>query len=61
MRLLLPAGSEEQLLETAGRHNDGGFLARPEWRQEVRRFLEGAIRAARMRQGGDSEADPPPR
>lgn len=31
----------KRLLETGGGHNEGGFLQRPEWREAVRRFLEG--------------------
>ena len=31
----------KQFLETGGGHNDGGFLQRAEWREAVRRFLDG--------------------
>lgn len=30
-----------RFLETSGGHNDGGFLRRAEWREAVRRFLDG--------------------
>jgi fermentation-respiration switch protein FrsA (DUF1100 family) len=31
----------KRFLETRGGHNDGGFLQRAEWREAVRRFLDG--------------------
>ena len=34
--LLAAAAEPKDLLETAGGHNDGGFLQRPEWRRRVR-------------------------
>lgn len=33
----------KRLLETGGGHNDGGFLQRAEWREAVRRFLDGEL------------------
>lgn len=33
----------KRFLETGGGHNDGGFLQRAEWREAVRRFLDGEL------------------
>lgn len=41
-RLREALGGPARFLETGGGHNDGGFLQRPEWREAVRRFLDGS-------------------
>lgn len=38
-RLFAAHGGPKQLLSTTGEHNAGGFLQRPEWIDEVTRFL----------------------
>ncbi|MEM7305517.1 MAG: alpha/beta hydrolase [Planctomycetota bacterium] len=38
------AGEPKRMIETAGGHNDGGYLQRAEWRQAVAEFLQEAIR-----------------
>ena len=40
------AGGPKAFLETSGRHNDGGFLQRTEWRDEVGAFLRSALAAS---------------
>lgn len=46
-RLFAAAREPKRLLLTEGRHNDGGFQRRPEWRAEVGEFLAGAMVARR--------------
>ena len=36
----------KEFLQTAGRHNDGGFQLRVEWQDRVRGFIRGALPAA---------------
>lgn len=42
-RLFAAAREPKELLRTAGRHNDGGFLQRDEWIRRVGAFLDRAI------------------
>jgi hypothetical protein len=39
-RLFAAHPGPKRMLATAGHHNSGGFLQRPEWRADVRRFLD---------------------
>jgi len=43
--LLAAAAEPKELLETAGGHNDGGFLQRPEWCARVRAWAHGVLEA----------------
>jgi hypothetical protein len=42
-RLYAAAAGPKRFLETAGRHNESGFMTRPAWRAEVLAFLESAF------------------
>jgi len=41
--LFVAAREPKELLETAGGHNDGGFLQRPAWRERVRDWANAVL------------------